>query len=183
MTLPTTTYIAAPKMASTAVCAHLGVTHQHIRASSISGPCWGTIRSPLAWYRSWYGHVAQWDNPRCVRALEGLGRGDASFPSVLWGLTHLSEIDRECLPVSDHLFAPGGLGGHEGLWTAMVHHFFRSDRGWAIDELVHVRDLPPMPRLNGGARVPPVPPNAAEIMGAADALCMIEIGRTFGVRW
>lgn len=132
--------VQMPKTATTALAAHLGQLHQHRRAVELpAGPKFGVLRHPLAWYRSWYGHVARWgeSNERCVRALDGLGRGDRSFIGVLWGLTHLDEIDRDCLPASDHLFAPGGLVGARSMYAAHLDWWFRGDAGaWAVDELV-----------------------------------------------
>ena len=191
--LPTTAYIPAPKMASTAVCAALGVTHEHVRAVDIGSPCWGTIRGPREWYRSWYGHVTRWGgsgNERCEKALDGLGRGDRSYASVLWGLTHLDEIDRGCLPASDHLFAPGGLVAegrgwkHRGLWSASVDWFFRGHGRWVVEELIHVRELEGrgVEWANVGKGLPQKHGNL-EDLGSSDLWMLCEVGIRFGVRW
>lgn len=123
--------VQMPKTATTALSAHIGQPHSHRRAADLpDGYKFGVLRHPLDWYRSWLGHINDWTNERCRRALEGLG------PDPIWGLTHLDEIDRSCLPEQDHLFSPGGLEGASTMWQAHMHWWFDG-----VQELVPIREL------------------------------------------
>ncbi len=90
-----------------------------------SDDLWGSYRAPTDWYRSWYGHLIKHGgvgNQRVNEALLHYGQGEASWPAVLWGLTHMDEIGT-CPGRYDHLLAvPLHFG--RGYWSANVVHYF-----------------------------------------------------------
>lgn len=140
-------YGRMPKTGGTSVSAALevaGWTHdarlrthataQEIRALYPDAELTGSIRGPLPWYRSWYAHGARallQPNERVQRVMVAYGRGDTSWRSVLWGLTHLREIE---LPPQDHLWRPAGVGAMDwacegGLWSQSVRWYYCDAEG------------------------------------------------------
>lgn len=100
---------------------------------------WGTVRHPLAWYRSWYAHCMRNypNNHRALASMQAYGGGSHDFRDVLWGLTHPRERSPQLADTEfrDHLLNPAGwfldpeetegagMGGL-GLWSRSVLWFF-----------------------------------------------------------
>ena len=116
------------------------------------GDClFGTFRSPMDWYASWYGHCLRGgpQNNRTTQSLRAYGRGSIEFKDVVYGLTHPAEVqpNARMLPKQDHLLNPAGdqlTATEGGLWTRSMRWFFQSAEGeWLVDWLIlltHLRE-------------------------------------------
>lgn len=118
-------------------------------------PLWGTVRHPIAWYRSWYAHCMRGypKNRRLLESMRQYGGGSEAFRDVLYGLTH-PEVRRPHLgdnEYRDHLINPAGwfLEADEpaGLWSRSMMWFFgaREVKWWGDDWA-----YPPGPYVDGG---------------------------------
>lgn len=108
----------------------------------------GVLRPPSSWYASWYDHMRRGldhaaGNERVEAALRWYGRGSVEWRDVLYGATHLHELEGE--PETDPLWWPeaGGPGAHESLWDWMCSAYLADCDSMLVYDVenmaVHVR--------------------------------------------
>lgn len=154
--------IRMPKTASSSVAEWLTAEglptargHEPASEAEPGSRLWGTLRSPLSWYASWYGHVMcslSVPGPRAAfeaaamgsaenstrLSLEYYGGGSLEFRDILYGLTHLDELSGDLIGTHTMLNVPGDLGGY---WSRNVRYYFGGPEGWLVDRLLNFGTL------------------------------------------
>lgn len=143
----TVKYVRMPKTGSSSIASWLirnghGKSHGHAPGRDYSDPdLWGTVRHPLEWYASWWGHMRRGHpmNHGARSVLSAYGRGSTDFRPVLYGMTHPADVDHQA-PIYGHLYSPAGelTSSDGGLWSRAVRWFFTDSAGHWIVRPVHL---------------------------------------------